>query len=139
MEKQKFETKLKNMTKPEIHSLKHQDLLADAIINAKDKSAVSSWWIAVPIFIILMLIMKSTFMPGTTLISNLHELEEKNKYVSLVFFLISPLAIIILNSFSIRKIYLLSGSPKSADFLKSVWQNVLIIVFCLIIMLIYTL
>jgi hypothetical protein len=139
MEKQNFETKLKNMTKPEIQDLKHQDMLADAIINAKDKSAVSSWWLAVPVFVIIMLIMKSTFMPGTTLISNMHDLEGNNKYVSLVFFLISPLALIIFNSFSIRKIYLLSGSPKSLRLLQSVWPNVLIIACCLVIMLIYSL
>jgi hypothetical protein len=139
MEKQNFETKLKNMTKPEIHELKHQDMLAEAIINAEDKSVVSAWWLAIPVFVILMLIMKSTFMPGTTLSSNLHELEDKNRNISTFFFLISPLIIIIFNSFTIRKIYLLSGSPKSLGFLRSVWSNVLIIAFCLALIIIYSL
>src|SRR5665811_2056264 len=110
MEKQDFEKKLEAMTKPEIQGLKHESMLADAIINAKDKSVVSWWWLSVPVFIILMLMMKSTFMPGTTLISNMHELESSQKYISLIFFLISPLVLIIINAFSIRKIYFLSGS-----------------------------
>jgi hypothetical protein len=114
-------------------------MLADAIINAKDKSVVSWWWLSVPVFIILMLMMKSTFMPGTTLISNMHELESNQKYMSLIFFLISPLVLIILNAFSIRKIYFLSGSPKSINFLGTIWVNILIIAFSVLILIIYSL
>ena len=79
MEKQNFEKKLEEMAKPEIHNLKHEDILSRSIINAKDKSVVSWWWLSVPVFIILMLLMKSTFMPGTTLISNMHELGKQVK------------------------------------------------------------
>jgi len=139
MEKQNFEKKLEAMTKPEIQGLKHESMLADAIINAKDKSVVSWWWLSVPVFIILMLMMKSTFMPGTTLISNMHELESSQKYMSLIFFLISPLVLIIINAFSIRKIYFLSGSPKSINFLETIWFNILIIGFSVLILIIYSL
>ena len=139
MEKQDFEKKLEAMTKPEIQGLKHESMLADAIINAKDKSVVSWWWLSVPVFIILMLMMKSTFMPGTTLISNMHELESSQKYISLIFFLISPLVLIIINAFSIRKIYFLSGSPKSINFLGTIWFNILIIGFSVLILIIYSL
>jgi hypothetical protein len=120
MEKQIFERKLEKMTKPEIPQLKHEDMLANAIINAKDKSVVSRWWLSVPVFIIMMLLMKSVYMPGTTLITNIHELTSREKYMSLVFFLISPAVLIIVNVFSIRKIYFLSGSPKSLNFLQTV-------------------
>jgi hypothetical protein len=139
MEKENFEKKLKDMTKPEIQGLKHEAMLENAIINAKDKSVVSWWWLSVPVFIILMLMMKSTFMPGTTLISNMHELESNQKYMSLIFFLISPLVLIILNAFSIRKIYFLSGSPKSINFLGTIWANILIIAFSVLILIIYSL
>jgi len=114
-------------------------MLADAIINAKDKSVVSWWWLSVPAFIILMLMMKSTFMPGTTLISNLHELESTQKYMSLILFLISPLVLIIINASSIRKIYFLSGSPKSVDFLGTIWFNILIITLSVLTLIIYSL
>ena len=90
METQNFEKQLTEMEKPEIHNLKHEDILSGAIINAKDKSVVSWWWLCVPIFILLMLMMKSTFMPGTTLISNMHDLESKQKLISVAFFLVSP-------------------------------------------------
>src|SRR5664279_999304 len=139
METKNFEKKLENMTKPEIQGLKHESMLADAIINAKDKSVVSWWWLSVPAFIILMLMMKSTFMPGTTLISNMHELESHQKYMSLIFFLISPLLLIIINALTIKKIHFLSGSPKSFDFLGSIWFNVLIIVFSFLVIIIYSL
>ena len=139
METRKFENKLKEMEKPEIHNLKHEDILSRTIINAKDKSVVSWWWLSVPVFIILMLMMKSTFMPGTTLISNMHELESGQKFISVAFFLISPLILIIINALTIRKIHFLSGSPKSLNFLEAVWFNILIIVVAALILLIYSL
>jgi len=139
METQNFENKLKEMEKPEILNLKHEDILSRAIINAKDKSVVSWWWLSVPVFIILMLMMKSTFMPGTTLISNMHELESGQKFISVAFFLISPLILIIINALTIRKIHFLSGSPKSLNFLEAVWFNILIIVVAALILLIYSL
>jgi hypothetical protein len=139
METKNFEKKLEDMTKPQIQELKHEAMLTDAIINAKDKSVVSWWWLSVPAFIILMLMMKSTFMPGTTLISNMHELESSQKYMSMIFFLISPLLLIIINAFTIRRIHFLSGSPKSFNSLGTIWFNVLIIVFSLLIILIYSL
>ena len=139
METRKFENKLKEMEKPEIHNLKHEDILSRTIINAKDKSVVSWWWLSVPVFIILMLMMKSTFMPGTTLISNMHEMESGQKFISVAFFLISPLILIIINALTIRKIHFLSGSPKSLNFLEAVWFNILIIVVAALIVLIYSL
>ena len=138
MEKENFEKKLENMTKPEIRALKHVDMLAGAIINAKDKSIVGWWWLSVPAFVILMLMMKSVFMPGTTLISNMHEMESTQKYVSIIFFLISPLILIMINALTIKKIYFLSGSPKSIRFLGTIWYNVLIIIFSLLILIIYS-
>jgi hypothetical protein len=125
------------MTKPEIPDLKHEDMLAGAIINAKDKSVVGWWWLSVPAFVILMLMMKSVFMPGTTLISNMHEMESTQKYVSIIFFLISPLILIMINVLTIKKIYFLSGSPKSVNFLGTIWYNVLVIILSLLILIIY--
>ena len=66
MKNNSFEMKLAEMTKPEIPQLKHEDMLGNAISNAKDKSVVSLWWLSVPVFIVLMLLMKSVYMPGTT-------------------------------------------------------------------------
>jgi hypothetical protein len=139
MEKQNFEKKLAEMTKPEIKQLKHEEMLINAIINAKDKSVVSFWWLSIPVFIILMLLMKSVYMPGTTLITNIHDLTGREKYMTMMFFLISPVAMIIFNVFSIRKIYLLSGSPKPISFLPTVWFNVLITALSVLILLIYSL
>jgi hypothetical protein len=139
MEKESFEKKLKGMTKPEISHLKHEDMLAKAIINAKDKSVLSLWWLSIPVFIILMLLMKSVYMPGTDLITSIHELAGREKYISVVFFLISPLLLIIINAASIRKIYYLYGNPKSINFLQVVWFNIAIIALSIVILLVYTL
>jgi hypothetical protein len=119
--------------------LRREDILADAIINAKDKSVVSWWWLSVPVFIILMLLMKSYFMPETTLITNIHEFAGREKYMSLIFFLISPIVLIVVNVFSIRKLYFLSGNPKSLNFLEIVWFNIVIIALSVVILLIYLL
>jgi hypothetical protein len=139
MEKENFEKKIEKMTKPEISQLKHEDILAHAIINAKDQSVVSWWWLSVPLFIIMMLLMKSFYMPGTSLISNIHELAGKQKYISLIFFLVSPIVLIIANLINIRRIYYLSGNPKSVNFLETVWFNVLIIFLSVLILIIYLL
>ena len=139
MEKDNFEMKLTEMTKPEISHLKHEDILSKAIINAEDKSVLSLWWLSVPAFVILMLVMKSIYMPGTTLVSNMNEMAVQNRFASIIFFLISPVALIIINALSIRKIYFLSGSPKSASFLQAVWLNIMVIAFAVVVLIMYSL
>jgi hypothetical protein len=139
MEKDNFEMKLNEMTKPDIPHMKHEDMLSKAIINAEDKSVLSLWWLSVPAFVILMLLMKSIYMPGTTLISNMKEMAVQNRFVSIIFFLISPVVLMIINLLSIRRIYFLSGSPKSAAFLQIVWLNIMVIVFSLVVLIMYSL
>jgi len=139
METKNFEEKLFKMTKPEVNQLKHQDMLADAITNAKDKSVVSWWWINVPLFIIAMLTMKSVYMPHITLISNIHELKSKQPVSSLIFFLIVPICIIIFNTWSIRKVWSLSDNPKDSNSIQTLWVNVLMIIFSIIVLIIYSL
>jgi len=139
MEIGNFEIELLEMTKPEISELKHQDMLEKAIIKSKDKSVLSWWWLSIPLYIIAALIMKSFFMPSTTFGSNLHDLISKEKYASILFFLIVPIVFIIINVLSIRKINFLSGSPGLFGFLKDVWFNLLIIIASIIILLIYLL
>jgi len=139
MEIKNFEDKLTQMTKPEVHQLKHQDMLANSITKAKDKSVLSWWWLSIPLYIIAALLMKSIFMPDTTLISNMKELTSKEKYSSVLFFLILPIVFIVINFISIRKIYFLSGSPKTINFLQTVWFNALIIICSILVLIIYSL
>ncbi len=133
-----FEDKLTRITKPEVTQLKHQDMLANSISKAKDKSVLSWWWLSIPLYIIAMLLMKTIFMPHTTLFSNLHNLTGRNKYSSFVFFLVSPLIFITINFISIRKAYFLLGSPKAINFFKAVWPNILIIICSIIVLIIYS-
>jgi hypothetical protein len=139
MENENFRKMMEEIEKPEISGLRHQDMIAEAVTNARDKSVVSIWWLSIPIFIILMLLMKSVYMPGTTLISNLHDLSSSDKYLSLIFFMISPVILIIINILTIRKVHFLSGNPKFLSFLHVVWSNMLIIALSLLILLIYSL
>jgi hypothetical protein len=139
MSTQDFEEKLKQMTKPEVDHLKHQDMLANAIANAKDKSVMSWWWLAIPLYLIAMLWMKSVYMPETSLISNIHDLTAKQKFMSVTLFLVLPVIFILINFLSIRKIYFLSGSPKTVNFIGRVWFNVLMIFLCLLLLIIYSL
>lgn len=139
MEMQDFEKKLIEMTKPEVKDLKHEELLSDALSKAKDKSVVSWWWLSVPLYIIAALLMKSMYNPHSSLISDIHELTNKEKVFSFLFFLILPIVFILMNILSIRKIHILSGSPISFRFLGTLWYNVLIIFFSILIILIYAL
>ena len=138
MKKDEFENKLFQMTKPEVDQLKHQDMLANAIANSKDKTVLSLWWLIIPLYIIMMFLMKSLFMPNATLSSSIHDLITKQRFVAYLFFLISPVIFILINIISVRKVYILSGSPKSLNFLKTVWLNVLIIIFSIFVLIVYS-
>ena len=82
--------------------------------------------------------MKSFYMPDSTLISGIHEWAGKERFLSVLAFLILPVVFIILNAISIRRIYFLSGNPKTIYFLQAVWFNVLIIIFSIFILVIYS-
>lgn len=133
-----FEDKLTRMTKPEVTQLKHQNMLANSISKAKDGSVLSLWWLSIPLYIIAVLLMKTVFMPHTTLFSNLHNLTEKNKYSSLLVFLLFPLIFITINIISIRKTYFLLGSAWTVNFFKAVWANILVIICSIIVLIIYS-
>jgi hypothetical protein len=134
-----FEKILTQMPRPEIPQLKHQDILADEIVKSKEKSVVSWWWLSVPLYIVAALLMKSIFMPQTSLISNIHELIHRDKYTSSLLFIILPLMLIVINSISIKRIYYLLGNPKDINFLKMVWLNVFIIFCSILVIIIYSL
>jgi hypothetical protein len=137
MEKEEFEKELTQMTKPEVSQLKHQEMLAKAIAKSKDKTVLSLWWLIIPLYIILALLMKSLFMPDATLSSGIHDLTIRQRFVSYAFFLISPLVLILINAISVRKVYTLSGRPKPISFLKTIWLNILIIIFSILILIVY--
>jgi hypothetical protein len=139
MEMENFEEKLTKMTKPEVTHLKHQEMLANAITKAKDKSVISWWWLSIPLYLIATLLMKTIFMPQTNLRLNIHDFTSRENYSSVLFFLVLPILFIAINFISIRNIYFLSGSPKSVKFLGTAWFNVLIIIFSILILIIYTL
>jgi hypothetical protein len=137
MEMETFENKLKQMTKPEVGQLKHQELLNKAIINARDKSALSWWWLVIPLFIILMFLMKSFYMPGTTLISGINDFAARNKMLASLFFIIVPVVLILINTISIRKIYYLEGRPDLTGLFRALWVNLAIIGLCILVLIIY--
>jgi hypothetical protein len=83
--------------------------------------------------------MKSVFMPNATLSSGIHDLIDKQRFAAYLFFLISPVIFILINIISVGNVHILSDSPKSINFLKTVWFNVLIIIFFIFILIIYSL
>ncbi len=137
MEKDDFEEKLIRMTKPEVNQLKHQDMLARAIANAKDKTVLSWWWLIIPLYIISMFFMKSLFMPNASLHSSILDFAKRQRFLAYTFFLILPMVFILINIISIRKVFILSGSPRSIVFLKPVWLNVIMIIFSILVLIIY--
>ena len=132
-----FEEKLINMTKPEISQLKHQDMLAKAIINAKDKTVVSLWWLCVPLYLLAAFTMKTIYIPQTSFISTFHELTNKQGYMAVLLFVVLPFALIVINLLTIRQLFFLYGNTKVRVFIKTVLPQVLIIIFSLFIIIIY--
>jgi hypothetical protein len=137
MEIKNFEEELIKMRKPNVSQLKHQDMLSKAITSAKNRSVLSIWWLSIPLYILATLLMKSYFMPRTTLFSNLHLTAQKMKYSSILFFVVIPVLFVVINFISIRKIYFLFPNPKTIAFIKAIWFNLLLIIASLIILIIY--
>lgn len=139
MEIQDFNEKMIQMTKPDIPNLKHQDMLASAVCHAKDKSVVSWWWLSIPIYLLAAFLMKSIYMPKITWLLSLHEFSTNKPYSSFLLFIILPLLSILINGFSIRKVYLLSNIHTPRSILKHAWFNVLMIAISILILIIYSL
>jgi hypothetical protein len=137
MEMENFEEKLIKMTKPEISQLKHQDMLEKAIINARDKSVVSLWWLCIPIYLVAALIMKSIYIPKISFISTFHELIDNQGYMAVLLFIVLPAILIIINLLTIRQLFYLYGNTKAFVFIKTVKAQVLIIILSLLILIIY--
>lgn len=137
MNTKNFEKQLLGISKPEISTLKHQDMLEEAMMSAKDKSVVSWWWLCIPLYVIAALLMKTLFVPGSQFISNIHNSANLKEYASILLFLVLPVVVILVNLLSIKRIYYLSGNPRSAALFPLIGTNVLMIVLSLIILIIY--
>ncbi|MGA7722724.1 MAG: hypothetical protein WCA84_16265 [Ignavibacteriaceae bacterium] len=134
-----FKDKLTNMSLPEINNLRHEELLAKVITSAHSKTAISFWWIIIPLYVIAAFVMKSFFVTHSTLRSNLRELADKTGYLTNLLFILMPVILIVTNMLSIKNIYFLSGSPKTIKFLSAAVIQIIIIFISLIIILVYIL
>lgn len=137
METKEFEKILEQMTKPEVLKLEHESAMAKEIIKMKDKAILTGWWLSIPVYVILMLLMKTAFMHGTTLYSNIHEFAQKQPVVAAIFLIAVPIVFIVMNAFSIKKIYFLSGSPKGMIIIEQIWFSLLSIIISILILLLY--
>jgi hypothetical protein len=123
-----FEKKLEEMSKPEIQDLKHQNMLANQIIHEKRKTALTWWWVVLPLYVTATFVMKSLYFPGAGLFKFLGEFILANGRGSFFLFVLLPLFTIIINIQSIRKLYFYSGDSFDATFiLNSLFKLFLII------------
>ncbi len=134
---EEFDDILKQMSKPQVSGLKHQEMLSDAITKAKERSVLSWWWISIPLYLIAVLLMKTVFMPGTTFYSNLHAMASGSRFPTILLFLVIPAIIIVVNLVHIRRIYSLTGSPGLATFSRIAWFNLLAVFTAAVIIIIY--
>jgi hypothetical protein len=137
MKQTEFENILLNMSKPQIEELKHQDMLEHTIIKARDTSLLSWWWLSIPLYVIAAFCMKSFFMPGATLSTSIHEFSNKQHYLSILLFIIVPIAFILLNILSILKVYCVFGGVSRLKVIEETWFNLLMIVLSLLILITY--
>lgn len=93
-----FEKILAELSKPEVKELKHQDLLGENIMRAKNRNALSFWWLVIPFYIIATLTMKTWYMK-TTLKQEINLFKKDDPILSVLLFLIFPAFIICFNAF----------------------------------------
>jgi len=134
---EKFEDILDQISKPEVSGLKHEDMLAKSITKVKDKSAVSLWWLSIPVYMVAAFTMKSFYTPHLSIASALHELFDRKGYLAVLLFLILPIILIIINVINARQLFFLYGNRKRTAFLKLIYTEILIIFLSLVVLLIY--
>ena len=132
-----FEEKLRQLTKPDISGLKHDYALSKAIMKAGDSSAVGLWWLGIPLYIVAVLLMKSLFVPHTTLFSNLHEFVVGNHWLAIGLFVAVPAVFIVVNALVIRTVHLAAGRQWTIGFVRVVWLNLAIILLSFFIIAVY--
>lgn len=128
---------LLEMTKPEISELKHQNMLEKAIVKAKDKSVLSWWWLSIPLYVIVVLIMKVHYTSKTSVILTIQSFMNKQNYTAVLFFLVLPSLLIVINALSIKHLYFLYRNLSKVGFIKTIIIQFLIILISLSVILIY--
>jgi len=136
-EMQEFEVRLKQVEKPVVHDLRHQDVLAIAVADARSRSVVSWWWLAVSLYSLAALLMKTLFVPQETLTRNLHEFAMRDGWLSIVVFLILPGLSIAVNLPTMMRIYRESGKPRASRLLRITWLNVAVVIVSVVVIFIY--
>ena len=129
-----FDELLTGMSKPEINDLKHVEMLAHAMSKSKAKSAITWWWLSIPLYILCAFVMKAMYNRNAPALLNLREFSRIHWLASFIFFIIVPVIVIIVNALSIKEVYFFSGSPRSLNFLKTVALNLMLILLSLIIL-----
>jgi hypothetical protein len=93
-----FEKMLTEISKPEVKTLKHQDLLAEQIMRAKNRNALSVWWLLIPLYVIATFSMKTVYMK-TSLKQEINLFKAHSPLLSFGLFLLLPALIILVSAF----------------------------------------
>ena len=137
MENNKFEEELTQMSKPEVHELKHARLVTEILRNAGDGSVLSAWWLSIPVYILAMLCMQALYLPHSHPLHLLRQLIRGQDWTFLLFFAVVPAVCAIANAILLRKIWFLSGSPGIVGLLRVGWRQILVMLLCALILFIY--
>ena len=132
-----LEDTLKNMTKPDVKELKHEAALSKMVLKVNARSAVSFWWLCIPLYIIAALIMKSYFVPNASFISALRAFTNSRSYTAVLLFLVLPFFLILISLVSIKQLFFLFNSLTKEALLKKISIQILIILLSLIVSIIY--
>jgi len=102
-----------------------------------DRSVLCLWWLSIPVYTIAVQYLKTRFLPYSTFYYNMHDLINRERYATLFLFLILPVILIIINSISIRKIYILSNHLNYSRLFWSIATNILLIIISILVILVY--
>ncbi len=137
MKKEKFDKMLEEIPKPMIPELKHQDMIAGMIVHEKRKNAAAWWWIAMPLYVLSLLMMKSFYFPQASTNVFINDFISQNPLMAAFLFVVSPLFIITINIMNIKKLFFYSGSAFNNPFLKMIIFRLFLIIISFLILVIY--
>lgn len=124
------------MSKPAMPDLKHQEALMDLITRGKRKTAVSFWWLAVPLFMMAMLLMQQIYRPQSTFRSSIRDFKDRNSVEAVFLLVIAPLILAIANGWQIARLDFLLR-PRGASRFTITWPQWLIIIISVAIIIVY--
>jgi hypothetical protein len=129
--------KLPNMIASSLDTHDTEQDRGKVIESVKSILTLSLWWLCIPVYTIAIQYMKTWFLPRSFFRFNMHDLIMRERPATFFLFLILPVILIIINVFSMLRLFKLTGNYRKLKPFSLIWANALVIIISVTVMCIY--